>query len=423
MGPIKHRIHILFLFFGMALLYGCSGNLSTKVFLDRNGDNRQAESEPVLGSVQATLYRDGAQVDKLMTDSEGQVHFSISEKGKYCVKVDGDDITKSGKTLSSDSGEEKLLEAKSLGLVSTPNPTPDATPDATPKASPAAQSDTAPKTTVKAYEACAETNGPVNVSMDLPVPMDYAKTISSITDPSVYSMNPGDTVELPIRFPRACELKSMSLPEGLGLVLGVSTEMYHEVNWDDVVYSGGKPIEDTPAQGMNRDTIRQLTMKLKVADDIDLSQEGKTFEITPQVSCPSGLTLNLKTHTLEVGKQTLFELYHDRQGEAVPGGEVTVITHVVNRSSRDFASEDVLLTFIAPVFGESTFDPLCGSSHCSFAIAAGQKLDLKTKIKIPDLLTQNTVFELSAKLKVQLEGSERLIEQDAPAQFGVLPNP
>lgn len=417
---IMHRLHILLFMLGMYLLTACSGNLSATVFLDKNGDNQLGDSEPILAKLPATLFRDGSQVDKLMTDPDGNVQFFINQKGKYCVRIQETELSQLNPEGSTVGGSPKLLSSEP---ADTPDPTPEATSTPEPSPSPAAQDQTAsqPITSVKAYEACAETKGPSNISMQVPVPLDFSKTIGSISEPAVKSVAPGDEVELMIRFPKYCDLKILTLPEEVGLP-EASGELTHEVHWRDVVARSDKPIEDTPPLAINRDTLRQFPMTVKVAEDLGDLAAGRHIEITPQVSCPNGLTLNLKTHVLEIGKQSMFEVYHDREGETVAGGEVTIITHVINHTNRSFPAGDVRLKFSGPQYGDPTFDPSCGSSHCSFALEPQKQLELRTVIKIPDLLNDNTNFELSAELKVKVDGTEMIFKEEAPAHFGVLSN-
>lgn len=417
------RIHLLLLLLGSYLLSACSGNLSAKVFLDRNGDNKLSSSEPVLASLPATLYQDGAEVEKLNTDAEGNVNFFIKQKGKFCVRIDETELTQLSQKNLGGSNSVKALSSTKSEVTATPDPTPEATASPKPSPSPAGQSQTSstPKNTVKAYEACTETNGPVSVSLDVPVPIDFRKTIASIPDPVAQTVSPGDEVELPIIFPKYCDLKMLTLPVEVGIP-AASGDMIHEINWNSVIAAGGKPIVDTPPSAVNHDTLRQFPLQLQVADDIKNLDQDLNIEITPQVSCPGGLELDLKTHVLSVARQRMFEIYHDREGNAVAGGEVTIITHVINETNRSFEAGDVRLSFTTPIYGDLTFDSQCGGSHCSFAIAPQEHKYFHTKIKIPDSLEQSMTFQLSAELKVKVDGSDKIFPDESPAQFGVLPN-
>jgi hypothetical protein len=414
---IMKYLNVFFLLVGVWLLSACSGNLSTKVFLDANSDNLAGSNEPLLANMPATLYRDGSQVEKLMTDSEGKVSFLISQKGKYCVRLDRNEVSQIRQEAP-----KALASSKALGVESDPESTPDATPNSSPQPSPspAAQTSSQPVISTKAYEACAETNGPLNISLEVPVPFDFAETIASIPEPDVVPVNPGEEIEIPIVFPRHCRLKTLTLPDGVG-VPKATEEMIRVINnWSEVIALGAKPIVDEPPLAINRDTLRQFPLKLRVTDKI-LDLDPPRLEITPQVSCPAGLDYELKTHVLETGGKKMFEIYHDREGDAVAGGEVTIVTHVLNHSELYVPASDLRLTFTQPQYGNTSFDPECGSSHCSFALQPQQHKELRTKIKIPDVLTQTLNFELSAQLKVTLEGHEKIFTEEAPSQFGVLP--
>jgi len=415
-----HRFHLILILVGTYLLSACTGNISANVFLDRNGDNQQSSGEPSLSSMPATLYQNDSAIEKLLTDGNGKVSFLTSETGKLCVRVDPTGMVP-GTTSSKNLNASKAL---SMDPTETPTPTPDATP--VPSPSPAADNTSAssqPQITVKAYEACTESKTIANASLDVPVPVEYAQTISSTPDYDVESLSPGDEVELSIRYPKYCHLQAMTLPKEVGIPTS-SGELNHEVNWTDVVAEEGKPITETPPTAINRDALLEFTMRVKVQDDLSNLDQDHTITITPQVRCPGDITLNLKPHILKVPKQSMFEIYHDREGQTIPGGEVTIITHVINKTNREYPASDVTLIFSGINYGDPTFDAQCGaSSHCTFALQPKEQRDYRTKIKIPENLTVSTDFQLSAQLKVIVDGSEQVFTEDAPALFGVLPNP
>lgn len=413
-----HRLNVFILLLGLSLLSACSGNLSAKVFLDANADNKANGQDFLLAKMPATLYRDGAEVEKLQTDAEGKVNFVIWEKGKYCVRLDPAEVSQLKLASAPKSLSTKALRADA---ESTPEPTPSSDPAPSPSAEPEEKGTSQTITTAQAYEGCVESKGLLNLSVEVPVPLDFAKTIESIPEPAVYAVNAGDEIEIPIIYPRHCSLKGITLPEAVG-VPGKGDLIRTITDWNEIVALGAKPIVDTDPLAVNRDTLREFPLKLKVTSKI-FDLDPPRVEITPQVSCPGGRDLDLKTHVLETGGQEMIEIYHDREGQAVPGGEAVIVTHVINHSDQLFPGGSVNFIFTAPQFGDTVFDAACGgSSHCSFNLEPKQQKDLRTTIQIPDPLNQITAFQLSATLKVMIDGYERVFSEEAPAEFSVLPN-
>jgi len=421
MGKNMRRFHLLLILLSLYPLAACSGNISGKVFLDRNGDNKLSIDEPILANLPTTLYQDDAEVERQTTGDDGMVEYLMQKKGKFCIRVDATQLSSLKFSDPSAAPASKNLTMNSS--EATPEPTPVASASPQPSPSPSGQSTTSssqPVNTVKAYEACTETKFPTNVSLDVPVPVSYSDTIASVPDPADQSVKPGDVLELTIDYPKYCHLENLTLPDQVS-VQKTSGEWSHDVDWADAITQGGKPIVDQAPVAINRDGLREFPLTVKVSDTLGSTDQDQSISITPQVSCPGGINLSLKTHVLKIPKQSMFELYHDREGQAVAGGEVTIITHVINKTNLSFAAGDVNLIFTAPEYGDTSFDPECGGSHCSFSLDPNQHKDLKTKIKIPNTLTQTTTFQLSAQLKVMVNGNEKVYGEDSPLQFGVIP--
>lgn len=271
------------------------------------------------------------------------------------------------------------------------------------------------KATVESGKACDESTG-FGVELKVPVAMDYATGIESLDDPATYTVSRGDEITLEIVYPDSCTFDLIFIPTSIvpdNIPTGAYDETTGQLNLNTV--AAAATVATSNPLSVEQDPLSNFEMDFLV--DQDGSLESTTIRLTPSVTCPDDSVVNLQTQTINIDSADDFDITQSVAGSTTLGSTLTVTTTITNNTSVSYTTEEVTLELVAPTLtSNQSYDSSCSdlgeTAQCSFEIGADETVVLVTRFDMPDAISNDTTFEMSATLLLESAGSSATFEGD-----------
>lgn len=440
-----HPLKLLVCCLAIPLIFlSCGGDLEGKVYLDINGNNLKDKPEKLITGVAVTASVNDVDVKQGTTNSSGKYSLDVEGSGTVCVETN---LTKSGttpalKTLTRAStvGSSGLLlqattDTTDTDTTDTETVCDDGTDDdgdgdtdcddsdcASDTACTSEESDDDSSTedsttaTVESGKACNDYDG-FGGTLDVPIALDYASGVESLSDPSTKTVSRGGTASLSVIYPQSCTFELIYLSTSV-TPSGVPSDSYDSVtgqfNFNRAIAAAFTTTNTSLS--IDQDPLKTYTLPLNIVQDGSL--ETKTVTMTPEVTCPDDSTVTLKKHTIEINSKNDITVTQSLSGTVARGQTLTVTTTVTNGSTLAFASTGVKLTITTPDLTTSqSYSSSCKnlgqSGECKFDLAAGASQSLTTTFVVPSSLSATTSFTSKASLDLTSGGTTTTFTGDS----------
>ncbi|MBI2974835.1 MAG: hypothetical protein HYY43_04525, partial [Deltaproteobacteria bacterium] len=253
-------------------------------------------------------------------------------------------------------------------------------------------------------------------TLDVPVSLDYEKSMSPVLDVSTTEpkeIAAGETFEILIYYPRFCKMMDLKLPQQLTTLDKKSgAAMLALSQFAPDASKAVKPYS------LTEDVLVPVAVQLKALPNPLKNEE--TVKISPKAVCPNDATINLEEHSFKIKKVKLLQILQNIEGKVEFGNLLTLSTDVKNSGPSDF-SDSATLVITLPEYVDITFFSsacrnLVQQIQCDIDnISSGESIPFKVIFRLPEEaeIDENYITLIETELKF-LDDSAPLKATDIP---------
>lgn len=383
----------------LAVLAGCAGEISGKVFLDKNSNNIKDEGEPGLGRVLYRVTVDGAHYKAGSTGDDGTFTVSKESSGVYCVVVEssaseymnpdtfplvenlnaGKSVGKAASSADDDSEEssdktcmfsadcppkesckngicspicsenkdcdtgETCYEKTCVTICDTNKDCPSGQTCNNEKCgkgggTTTSSGSTAPLPPTRSLQNCARVEGYAGkATIDVPVAIDLPLSIATVPQPSEKTVKAGEKFSVEVYYPRLCKLLNLKITEHLSPADKQFIAPGNAFNLPLLQEKTQKTREKDAivSYDLTADVMIPAALELVAEPEIDKDEISLTLE--PKAICPDNKTKSLHTQKIIIKKERHISLSQSIEGEVELDKTLTLKATVKNSSPSTYA--------------------------------------------------------------------------------------
>jgi hypothetical protein len=429
--------NILCLTFVAGLAFtACTGQISGRVFLDKNGNNIKDSDEPALGKVayivtyekwnsSTKAFTNAKELKNDLTADDGTFIIPKEDEGDYCVNI-------KAAASSYFNAETQPTVTMPASKAVTTEATADTETEETDTENKDDDKDTEKKETKKKKEpptpppslaAASSLKNCIRISnfastdtLDVPVSLDYEKSMAPVLDvssdePKEYAA--GETFEILIFYPRLCKILDLKVPQQLAAInQKPGAAMLALSQFTPDVSKAIKPYS------LTEDVLVPVAVQLKALPNP--AKDEEIVKIFPKAICPNDATINLEEHTFKIKKIRSLQILQDIKGSVEFGKALTLSTDVKNNSVSDFSDGATLVITLPEYVSINTLPSKCRNLvqqiQCDIEnVEAHDSTSFSVTFKLPEEadIDENYITQIETELK--------FLDESAPIQATDIP--